>query len=222
MTTRSSPWCLRRLVLVPIFNAQNSSFPHSLTRNLGKNRHLLSDWLLPVSPFKPQKRSKTKYDAVFSSRLDEQTGILTYLQAVKFLQKKGFPFRLIVLGDGKYRKKAQRIAESVGFVQDPSLFFKQARFAFVSRYLAILEAFACKKLVFAVYDNPLKEDYLKMSPFAEWIIVEKSSKKLAEKVYYYMRHPERAEKMVEKAYKWAKGQTWNKMVNLYLRLWRMK
>jgi glycosyltransferase involved in cell wall biosynthesis len=175
-----------------------------------------------IEKFKPQKQKKEKYDAVFSSRLDDQTGILTYLDAVKVLRKRGVQFQLVVLGDGKYRKEAERVAKAKGFVQDPSPYFKQARFAFVSRYLAILEAFASKKLVFAVYDNPIKRDYLKMTPFAKWIVIEKSSKKLADKVSYFMKHPEKAERMKEAAYKWVREQTWDKLTDQYLELWGLE
>jgi len=172
--------------------------------------------------FKSPKYGKSKYDAVFSSRLDEQTDILTYLKTTKILQENNYPFRLIVLGDGKYRKEAEKIAEAKGFVQDPSPYFKLARFAFVSRYLAILEAFAARKLVFAIYKTPLKRDYLEMTPFAKWIIIEKSPRKLANKINYYMKYPNKAEEMIKSAYKWVKEQTWEELTNQYLQLWGMK
>ena len=81
---------------------------------------------------------------------------------------------------------------------------------------------AAKKLVFAVYDNPVKQDYLEMSPFAKWIVAENSPKILAEKVGYYLKHPEEEKKLVEEGYNWASRQTWDKVVSLYLKLWGIK
>src|SRR4030042_695439 len=163
-----------------------------------------------------------KYDAIFSSRLDEQTGILIYLDALEILRTKGIKFELVVLGDGRYREEEKRYAIAKGFVVDPSPYFKKSRYAFVSRYLAILEAFANKKLVFAVYDNPLKEDYLKMTPFVKWIIIEEDPQKLAIKIEYYMRNPEISKEMIDQAYRWVRNQTWKKMAGEYLSLWGMK
>ena len=165
-------------------------------------------------------RTKNKFDAVFSSRLDEQSGITEYLEAVKILKKRGIIFKLAVLGDGKYKKQADKVATTFGFVKDPSPYFRQSRFAFVSRYLAILEAMACKKLVFATYDNPLKEDYLRMTPFAKWIIIEKDPRKLADRVEYYIKHPKEEKKLTEPAYRWAVKQTWDKVVDVYIKLWK--
>jgi len=168
--------------------------------------------------YKPDNKEKYPYDAVFLSRLDEQTGILTYIKAVKRLKD----FKLLVLGDGKYRKEAEKNAEVEGFVKDTSKYFDKARFAFVSRYLAILEAFAAKKLVFAVYDTPIKKDYLTMAPFGKWIVVQKNSKKLAERINYYRFHKNKAEERINKAYNWVKDMTWDKMADNYLDLWTTK
>lgn len=92
-------------------------------------------------------------------------------------------------------------------------------FAFVSRYLSILEAFAAKRLVFAVYDDPVKEDYLKMTPFAKWMVIEHNPEELAKRVVYFLDHPRQEEEMVRSAYEWAMEQTWDKMVKTYLALW---
>src|SRR3989344_359384 len=67
-------------------------------------------------------------------------------------------------------------------------YLENYNFAFVSRYLSILEALAAKRLAFALYDNPIKEDYLRMSPFSGYIVIENSPKKLAERVDYYLRN----------------------------------
>jgi len=180
---------------------------------------LITYGAVDTTEFKVLDRKKYHYDAIFSSRLDKQTGISVYAQAVSGLIKKKNKFRLLVLGDGPYKKKIKNICDTKGFVCDPSIYFNESKYAFVSRYLAIFEAFACKKLVFAVCDNPLKEDYLRMTPFANWINISADSKDLVRKVEYFLRNPERARKMIENAYAWSKHKTWKEMSDIYIQLW---
>lgn len=164
-----------------------------------------------------------KNTAVFIGRLDDQTGILTYAQATKLIRKKIPSFKLTVIGDGPYQKDIQQKGiESKGFQSDPEKFLKTSHFAFISRYLAILEAMAQQKLIFAVYDNPIKEDYLKLAPFAKYIIITNSPEELAQKVLYYLKHRKQEQMLVAKAYEWVKKQTWENLTNQYLKLWGNK
>lgn len=78
---------------------------------------------------------------------------------------------------------------------------------------------ANRRLVFAHYDNPVKEDYLKRSPFAEFIIIENSAEKIAEKVNYYFNHQKEASLLINKAYEWVKNESWTKVVKSYTELW---
>lgn len=163
-------------------------------------------------------RSK-KDSAVFIGRLDEQTNILTYWDSITLIKKKYPHFDLTIIGDGKFRKILERNTSVLGFQKNPEKYFLRYHFAFVSRYLSILEAFAAKKLVFALYDNPVKEDYLRMAPFNKWIIIENTPKKLAERVIYYLTNPEAEKKLIEKSYQWVTEQTWENLTNVYLKLW---
>ena len=188
----------------------------------GTKSDIVSCGAVELKKFKPDKKNKYEYDALFSSRLDDQTGILTYLDAVKIIRKKGIYFKILVLGDGKYKKQADEIANTKGWVADPSKYYNRCQFAFVNRYLGVLEAFASKKLVFAVYDNPLKKDYLYMTPFEKWIIIENNPKNLAEEIIYYKNNKKKSDEMVRKAYRWVQSQTWEKMAKHYLNLWNVK
>ncbi|OGH12541.1 MAG: hypothetical protein A2857_01135 [Candidatus Levybacteria bacterium RIFCSPHIGHO2_01_FULL_36_15] len=165
--------------------------------------------------------NKKNDSAVFIGRLDEQTGILTYLEAVQII-KKDFPnFKFSIIGDGKFKKQIEKNFKINGFINDPIPYLRSHRFAFVSRYLSILEAMAVNRLVFAVYDNPVKEDYLKMTPFAPYIVVSNSPKDVAENVLYFMHHPEKEKEITDKAYRWVKDKTWKRMVDNYLNLWKI-
>ena len=82
-----------------------------------------------------------------------------------------------------------------------------------------MEAMTAKRLVFAVYDNPLKEDYLRMAPFSKYIKISSSSSELVSKISFYIENIKEKEKIVEKAYVWVNKHAWEKMVNMYLKLW---
>jgi len=173
--------------------------------------------------FPPPRRSRGRCLAtsevfsplVFIGRLEEDTGLAVYLKALDFLK-----YKILFLGDGKLWKEAEKYGKVWGFVKNVRPYILKSHFVFTSGYLSILEAMACRRLVFAVYDNPLKEDYLKMTPFSRWIIIERNPKGLVEKVKYYLEHPEEERKIVDKAYNWAKKQTWEEVTELYLRLWQ--
>ena len=157
--------------------------------------------------------------AVFIGRLDEQTGVKTYIKAVKLIRKKTPNFKIEIIGDGKFRKEIEKDFKVLGFQENSGNYFQNYNFAFVSRYLSILEAMAAKKLVFAVYDNPLKEDYLRMAPFSKYIKISSSSSELVSKISFYIENIKEKEKIVEKAYVWVNKHAWEKMVNMYLKLW---
>lgn len=157
--------------------------------------------------------------ALFYGRLDEQTGIKTYTDAIESIRKTHPDFDFLIIGNGEYKDKLHEFTVKP-FLSEPEKYFATYRFALLSRYLSILEAFAAKRLVFAVYDNPVKEDYLKMAPYAKFIIIENDPIKLAKKVLYYQNHPNEEKKMINQAYDWVKVQTWDNVVTTYLQLWK--
>jgi glycosyltransferase involved in cell wall biosynthesis len=157
--------------------------------------------------------------AVFIGRLDEQTGIKTYAEAVEIVRKKILNFDFLVIGDGKYKNIINKKNKTLNAVSNAAKYFQDYEFAFVSRYLSILEAIAAKRLVFAVYDNPIKEDYLRLAPFSKQIVIFSSPLELSSKLLYYKNHPKSKEEMIGKAYLWVQKQTWEKIVKTYLKLW---
>lgn len=158
--------------------------------------------------------------AVFIGRLDEHTGIRVYVNAVREIRKKIPSFRFTVIGDGKLRKNIAQDILSFGFQRNPERFLKESHFAFVSRYLSILEAMAAKRLVFAVYDNPLKEDYLRMTSFAKFINIVNSKNELVEKIMYFLKKRKEEDEMTKKAFEWVKTKRWEDVAQLYLLLWK--
>lgn len=169
--------------------------------------------------------------AVFIGRLEKDTGIMTYIDAIKILKKEyNISFEVDIYAGGSLREILEKIIKenelSVklhGFVENPMNYLIKSKFAFVSGYLSILEAMINKKLVFSVYENELKKDYLTLIPNSKnMMVIPSSPEKLAEKVAYYYKAPEKAEEIIKNAYNFAKKQTWGNVANTYLRLWGVK
>lgn len=171
-----------------------------------------------VKIFSHHKVPESK-SALFWGRLDNQTGILTYEAAAAIISKKCAQFKFTVIGQGELSTKIHHSNLIEGFRENASEYLNNFQFAFVSRYLSILEALAAKRLVFAVYDNPVKEDYLKMAAFAPFIIIEQTPEKLADRVIYFLDHPDKEKELTEKGFSWAQKQTWEKVVEMYEQLW---
>jgi hypothetical protein len=91
---------------------------------------------------------------------------------------------------------------------------------FTSRYLGILESMASKKYVLSVYNNKIKEDYLKMTPFADFISISANATGIASELEKYLTDEKLKNEKINKAYSFVKTETWEKMVKLYLQLWK--
>lgn len=165
-------------------------------------------------------KAKNRKSAVFIGRLDEHTGILDYARTVEIIKNDYPDFKFEILGDGKYFSKLKKY-DPLGFKTNPELYLQKNNFAFVSRYLSILEALANRRLIFAHYDNPVKEDYLKMAPFSKFIIISNNPKEIAEKVKYYLKNEKETDKLTQEGNKWVKKQTWEGIVNVYEKLWKI-
>lgn len=168
----------------------------------------------------PKKSGTAKniQSAVFMGRLDEHTGVLEYAKAVDLIKQKYPKFEFKIFGDGEYRNKLKKFNPK-GFIENPEGEYGKYHFAFSSRYLSILEALAHKRIVIAYYDNPIKEDYLKMAPFSKFIIIENSSEKIADKVSIILRENKDMEKFVNSGYDWVRNQTWENALSVYFKLW---
>lgn len=164
--------------------------------------------------------------AIFIGRLEKDTGIMDYLKTLQIIKKKyKMNLPLIICGDGSLKNKIQEYVKDnklnvqlLGFVDDPLCYLQQAKYAFVSGYLAILEAMINKKIVVSIYDNPIKRDYLLMHQQTDSIIIDESPEKLAEKISHLSN--EDYLKNTNNAYIWAKKQTWEHLTKIYLQLWQ--
>ncbi len=171
--------------------------------------------LMPSSPSEVLK-------ILFIGRMEEDTGVPIYLKTLDILKEKKINFEFEACGDGSLRGNAGKYGKVFGFVEDLAGHINKADIIFASSYLSMMQAMINKRLVFAVYNNPLKEDYIKMAPFAKWIIINKSAEQLADKIQYFIQYWYKKNRIVDKAYEWVKSQTWKNIVSTYLNLWHKK
>ncbi len=159
-----------------------------------------------------------KKGTLFIGRLEKQTGIETYANAVRILRNKIRDFKFTVVGEGEYKNFLLDF-NLTGVQENTQRYFDNTNFVFASGYLTILEAMANKRLVFAVYDNDLKKDYLRMTPFWKYIILSSDSQDLAKKVEHYLKNQKEAEDITNQAFEWVQNNTWESVAEKYLKLW---
>jgi len=171
--------------------------------------------------------ARTSTDIIFIGRLAEDTGVNLFLDALLLLQQEyGLDLSVDICGDGPLKaalmEKSRQAGLHVtyhGFVTDVGPYLEKSRFVVTTGYLSILEAMIHRRLVFGVYDNPLKRDCL-LAPWAKMMLVAGSALELARELAHYHANPQEAVPLIEQAYAWASGQTWSRVAETYLSLYR--
>lgn len=157
---------------------------------------------------------------IFVGRVEEDNGVGVYSEVLRMLFEKGVVFEFVALGDGSMRTEFEKYGEVRGFVKDLKTAIDGADIVFASSYLSILEALSYGKPVFSVYQNELKKDYLRMTPFAKWIEVDSNPKKIAEKIELLVSG--KVKSNAEDAKVWLEKNTWEDVTNIYEKLWQKK
>jgi len=184
---------------------------------------------LTIKKYKTENKNKNNSNnkIIFFVRLESETGIMKYVEALKILKEKGISLELDIYGEGslkeavkKYKEKNNLKINIKGFIVNIESVLNNYEYVFCSRYLSILESMAFDKPVFAVYNNGIKKDYLESAEFSSYIYISSTPQSLANEVEHLILNKDYKEK-IEDGFKWAKTQTWDLMVNNYLRLWKI-
>ncbi len=180
-----------------------------------------------VKYIKIKDKSVAFNKAMFIGRLEKETGIMDYLKAIKILKSKKINIALDVYGDGSLGKAAKIFAKNnklkiqfKGFISNADEQIKNYKFIFVSRYLGIFESLVSKKIVFALYNNGIKKDYLVNTPFKNFILIFKNSKELSRGIMDVVNNNFKYKNMVDNGYKWVMDKTWTDIADIYLKLWK--
>lgn len=159
-----------------------------------------------------------KLKILILGRLEKDIGVQVYKDTLRKLKQKGIKFSLTVCGDGTYRPDFEKYGTVVGFSSDRNKYIKAADIIFASSYLSMLESLSFGKTVFAAYTNPLKHDYLHMSPFDKYVTISSESKRFVSKLQNFKPNI----KLRDQAQRWARAHTWGSVADTYLDLWSKK
>jgi glycosyltransferase involved in cell wall biosynthesis len=174
---------------------------------------------LPSQTSPPHKKRL----CLFIGRLAPDTGLPIYVQAVNIFNARHprNPLQIEFLGDGPLADLARSVGRVHGFQPQIGRYLQNAHFIFTSGYLSILEAMAHRRVVFSVYDSPLKRDYLTMSPFKDKIVISETPDVLANHLEHYLNSPREVRHRIQAACQFAQEQTWDRVADLYLKLWQI-
>jgi glycosyltransferase involved in cell wall biosynthesis len=164
----------------------------------------------------------------YFGRLEPDTGILEIIEAIReFGCKSGKRVKLDIYGKGSLRDKLLSIMEeepSVGItvyppVKDTATIFARYKIVVASGYLTILEALCAKRIVFAQYNNALREDYLRMHPAASSMFICMNADDFLGAISQCRSDPEGVMAKCQMGWDWAKQQSWESVARAYIELW---
>lgn len=168
--------------------------------------------------------------AVFIGRLEPDTGIRLYIEAVRILTRDwDRALELRVFGDGSLAAELRETVERDnlpvsfhGWTPDAQDRITESCFAFVDGRMTIQEAMARRRLVLSAYNSPLKKDYLCGESFSPYLSAAGGGDQLARKVAHYIDHPDERSAIIDRAYQHARTLTWARTARAYLDLWEKK
>lgn len=184
--------------------------------NIASNAVIYGGVDAKIIPAKSKKNSLKSIRMLYIGRLSDDMGAKIYADTLSSLKKDKYKFELVVCGDGVYRSEFEKLGRVLGFVKNLEPYINSSDLVFSSSYLTMLEALKLKKPVFSVYGNELKKDYLSNSPFNQYISISSNSKDLKRSIKKSI-----PASTVEEGYLWSKEQSWNKIAQTYLKLWRI-
>lgn len=152
----------------------------------------------------------------FFGRLERVNGIEVALPALDTLRGQGH--RILFIGDGSFRKRAEEVGVVTGTVSTPWQFVLESDLVVTSSYLCMLESAALLRPIISIANNPLKSDYLRTHPLNRCITMTNSSDSLSEAIKTFSH--ERAQNEIRYAQGWALAQTPEKLADLYENLWK--
>ena len=167
------------------------------------------------------KKEKPIWDIIFYGRLEPDTGVKTYINAINTLSKKSKLSTLFV-GSGSLNNELRDFATKNGlniefkeFSSEVLEYAARSNVAFVSGYLAVIESAAIGLNIVSVYDTPIKKDYLQMHPMSDHFAVCSNENDVARSYLKLKGKP--VDKQLRE---WAKHQTWENIARIYLKYYK--
>ncbi len=163
-----------------------------------------------------------KLKCVFLGRITVDNQIKWYSEFVLGLQKVfgASSVEMTWVGDGEDRSTAEKVGKVTGMVALPDEWIDHATIVCANSYLSVLEAQARGKLVVVSTAHPLKKKYFAQYPGQQWLIKADTVDAAVEKVRAAVEHAEQTKKRLAEQTAWASAQSWHKIANAYLSLWK--
>jgi len=165
-----------------------------------------------------ENKSAKIYDICVFGRLESDAGITLYKDALEELIKlTGGKIKICIVGDGSMKESLLKSLVGaeinyVGFVKNTQQYLEQSKICFTSGYLGILECLAAQTKVCSVYDNQLKEDYLRLSPYADYIYITNNKDELIKQVLYNLSNDDESLPPVPNP---IKDLNWSNLIEVY-------
>lgn len=139
---------------------------------------------------------KIKNSIVYLGRLDRST---TLSECLDWLGSQTKKYKVTFCGDGEMRSECESLGKVLGFV-DPSKYLAQSEICVPGGYLAAMEGMFSRCKIKVFWNGDISRDIWKMTPYYKWV----------------------ARGDTKSAYNWVRTQTWDKMTESYLKLWKLK
>ncbi len=167
---------------------------------------------------KPIEETKNKKRISFAliGRLTGDIGLPLYIKFFANLKKNKIPFTLDVYGDGPYKKKIEKYGRVHGVVNETMQAIIKADVVCSSSYLTMIDALSFGKPVLALYNNPLKKDYLLGFPLLKYIAVSDSVDEAVSKIEDHSKNRS-PQKIIEET---QSTFSWDSITKDYLELWK--
>lgn len=156
---------------------------------------------------------------IFFGRLEKENAIAQHLKFFQMLKNKGVSFTVTWVGDGSYRNDCEEFGKVTGMIAEPKKYIKDADFVCANSYLSILDAQSSGKVVCSLYQHKLKQRYLETYPGNDSMIIAGTPDDLYLKVIELIGNKRSYQEMSSAAYAFAQTQTWEKVAQLYEKLW---
>ncbi len=176
----------------------------------------------------PDRTPGTALNIAYLGRLEADTGVQALLHALPGL--KDHPIHLTFFGHGSLSQDMKALQKDLAPsaltlecrepVEDIRPVLASSHVIIASGYLTILEALCAKRPIIAFYDNPLREDYLRMHPAADAMWICQSPEDLHQALQEILTLDRASLEMRYKAaWQWAQGQDWQVLAAQYRALW---
>lgn len=131
----------------------------------------------------------TGFGICMVGRLAEDAGVRDFVEGIIRCRQVLPEQPILICGDGPLQNWVERRfidsgidARLLGFVENPERHMAEAEIVLTSGYLGILEALCLGRRVIAVADNPVKLDYIELSPFAAHVGVAQGPDEVADQL----------------------------------------